>query len=77
MRSCLCEVPLVASRYGKCERCGKFYGGEAGNIGHRQAVAISGMPKPGERWTWPREIDCNEIERRLEAERPLDPAPAT
>ena len=69
LRSCLCDVPLVPDRFKPCERCGKFYGSEAGHIGHRRAVAIAGMPQPGQKWTWPKSVNCHAIERELEAER--------
>lgn len=74
LRSCLCEVPLVENfngAFGTCATCGKDYRGEAGWIGQRQAVAISGLPVAGTRWVWPSEVNCHDIEKRLQADRGL------
>jgi hypothetical protein len=75
---CVCEVPLVEDHnggYGTCTTCGKHYTTEAAWIGTRRAVEIAGMPVEGQPWRWPREVNCHEIERRLQAERQhLEPA---
>lgn len=78
LRSCLCDVPIVErfnGAFGTCATCGKSYRSEASWIGYREAVAISGVPVTGQRWTWPREVNCHDIEERLKAERAVMAAP--
>lgn len=74
LRSCRCDLPLVENwngAFGTCATCGKSYRGEAGWIGQRRAVEIAGLPVEGQRWTWPREVNCHDIEKQLQAERSL------